>query len=200
MPSAESVYELSDLFAPPERTTAGPQTVSSRFVRTQRELSGGASLILDEFHDVRGASCCFVRLPRGPARTARFTGDGARTLESCPSGGWVVRPADEASCSYWVPQPPMLRKVDAHGRILSEQPASLVGLDASSTGVTLDVEVSGDSHLDCAVWRMPPDARDLLDALQRPSILEMQPVFMWGSHTAFRGPAGRTGLVRHCST
>src|SRR5207247_2147809 len=63
------------------------------------------------------------------------------------------------------------------------------GLDASSTGVTLCVDVSADSHLDCVVWQLPPGAPDLLDALQQPWVLEMQPVFMWGSHTVFRGPA-----------
>ncbi len=188
VPSDENVYELQEIFAPPESTTA-QERQSGRFVRRQRELSGRASLIMDEFRDVRGASCCFMRLPYGPARTVRFTVDGARTLESCPSGGWVVSPAAAANCSYWVPQPPVLRKVDSHGRILSEEPALLVGVDASSTGVTLHIEVQGDLHLDCAVWRLPPDAPDLLDALQRPLVLEMQPVFMWGSHTAFRGPA-----------
>ena len=186
--SDETVYELREIFAPPE-SPAATDAQSSPFARRQRGLSRGASLIIDEFREVRGASCCFVRLPYGPARTVRFAVAGGCAMESCPSGGWLVRSTDEASCSYWLPQPPVSRSVDSHGRILSEQPAPLVGVDASSTGVALGIEVGGDSHLDCAVWRLPPDARDLLDALQRPLILEMQPVFMWGSHTAFRGPA-----------
>jgi hypothetical protein len=162
---------------------------AGQFARKQWDLSHHATLIRDEFPDVLGASCVFIRLPCGPARIARFVLGGTHALESCSSGGWLLRSMDEASSSYWLPQRPVLRTVDSHGRILSEQPASLVGLGASSAGVTLDVEVADDSHLDCALWRLPPDAGGFLDALQRPLVLEMQPVFMWGSHTAFRGPA-----------
>jgi hypothetical protein len=93
------------------------------------------------------------------------------------------------TCSYWIPQPPVLRTIDSHGRILSERPAPLAGIEASSAGVTIDIEVPDDSHLDCAFWRLPSDASDLVAALERPLVLEVQPVFMWGSHTVFRGPA-----------
>jgi hypothetical protein len=189
VPSHENVYDLQEIIEPPEGTTARDAVQASQFVRKQWDLSHRATLIRDEFPDVPGASCGFIRLSRGPARIARFVVDGTHMLESCSSGGWLLRSVDEASSSYWLPQRPVLRTVDSHGRILSEQPASLVGLGASSAGVTLDVEVADDSHLDCALWRLPPDAGDLLDDLRRPLVLEMQPVFMWGSHTALRGPA-----------
>src|SRR5438132_7996559 len=189
MRSDDSVYALEGLFQPPGAAAARQVVQSELFMRTDWELSGRAAFILDQFSDAPGASCCFVRLPLGPARIVRLVVDGAHTLESCRSGGWLVKSADGASFSYWIPQSPVLRTIDSRGRILSERPASVVGVRASSDDATIEIEVRADSHLDCAFWRLSPDAADLMAALERPFVLEMQPVFMLGSHTAFRGPA-----------
>src|SRR5438552_8639407 len=117
MRSDDSVYALQRLCQPPEGAAARLVVQSSLFMRTEWEFAGRGALILDQFSDAPGASCCFVRLPRGPARIARFVVDGAHALESCPSGGWLVKSAGEASFSYWVPQSPVLRPSDSRGRI-----------------------------------------------------------------------------------
>jgi hypothetical protein len=184
-----NAFVLQEFFQPPDGTAARKVVHSNVFTRTKWEVSGRAAFIRDQFSDAPGASCCFVRLQRGPARIVRFVVDGAHTLASCPSGGWLVESTGDASFSYWVPQFPVLRTIDSRERILSERAAGVVGVRASSADATIEIEVPNDSHLDCVFWRLPPDAADLVAALERPLVLEMQPVFMWGSHTAFRGPA-----------
>ena len=87
-----NVYALQEFFQPPEGTPARQVVQSDLFQRTAREISGRAALILDQFSDTPGVSCCFVRLQRGPARIVRFVVDGAHTLASCPSGGWWLNP------------------------------------------------------------------------------------------------------------
>ena len=187
--SGGDVYALHELFQAPE-TTAVRQVVQSKlFTRTAWEITGSAVIILDQFADAPGTSCCFVRLSRGPARVVRFVVGGTHTIESCLSGGWLVKPAADAGDSYWIPQSPVLRTIDSHARILSEQAASIVGVNASSAATAIEIEVADDAHLDCVFWRFSPDASDIVAALQRPLVLELQPLFMWGSHTAFRGPA-----------
>jgi hypothetical protein len=162
---------------------------SNLFTRTAWEIPGSAEILLDQFADAPGTSCCSVRLSGGPRRVARFVVDGVHSIESCRSGGWLVKPAAEAGYSYWIPQSPVLRTIDSHARILSEQAASIVGVNASPVATTVEIEVADDAHLDCAFWRLSPDASDVVASLQCPLVLELQPVFMWGSHTAFRGPA-----------
>jgi hypothetical protein len=192
-----NVYVLQEFFQPPEGTAARQVVQSNLFMRKEWEVSGRAALILDQFSDAPGASCCFVRLQRGPARIVRFVVDGAHTLASCPSGGWLIKSAGEVSFWYWVPQSPVLRTIDSRERILSERAAAVVGVRASSADATIEIEVPNDSHLDCVFWRLPPDAADLVAGLERPLVLEMQPVFMWGSHTAFRGPADMYRYLIH---
>ena len=189
VPSENKVYALQEMFQRPAEATARVVVQSRRFARTEYELPGRGKLILDDFPDVPGAACCFVRSECGSAHSARFVLRGDFRLQSCPSGGWLLKSMAEATSSYWIPQPPVVRTIDARGRILSEHPTTPARLEASSAGVTIDIEVPDDAHLDCAIWRLPPDAPDLVGGLERPLVLEMQAVFMWGSHTAFRGPA-----------
>lgn len=189
VPSEDSTYALQEIFELPRDAAAREVARSSQFVRRQVELFGRAKLLVDEFSDVPGASCCFVRLAPGPARFARLVAGGDHTVESCPSGGWLVKSSGEAPVAYWIPRSPVLRRVDSRGRILSEQPASLAGIAASSRGIAVDVEVRDDQHLDCAIWRFAGPTADVVAGLGAPLVLEMQPVFMWGSHTVVRGPA-----------
>src|ERR1700681_2297626 len=141
-----NVYALQEFLQPPVGTAARQVVQSSLFMRNEWEGSGRAALILDQFSDARGASGCFVRLQRGPARIVRFVVDGAHPLASCPSGGWLIKPAGDAGFWYWVPQSPVLRTIDSRERILSERAAKVVGVRASSTETTIEIEVPNDSH------------------------------------------------------
>src|ERR1700676_4824085 len=101
-----NVYALQEFFQPPEGTTAWQVVQSNLFTRTKWEVSGRAALILDKYSATPGASCCFVRLQRALAQIVWFVVDESYTLQSCPSGGWLLKSAGEASFSYWVPQFP----------------------------------------------------------------------------------------------
>ena len=50
----------------------------------------------------------------------------------CPSGGWLLEPADNAQATYWIPRPPVLRRIDPQLRILSEGSAPIVAFAASA--------------------------------------------------------------------
>ena len=189
MSSRLRVYSLQQFFEPPAEARSRHIVHADGFVRTEYELPGPAKLTLDEFPGVPGVACCFLRAARGPAHIARFVLHGDCRLQACPSGGWLLKPRAVASSAYWIPQRPVLRTIDSRLRILSEKDAPLVEFEASVAEAALDIEVSDDAHLDCAIWRLPPDTFDIIAGLERPLVLELQPVFMWGSHTLFRGPA-----------
>jgi len=189
VPSNHKLYELGDLFEPPEGAEIRQVLQTDLFERTERSVFGAATLVSDKFADVDGACCCFLRLPRGEAHIARFVLLGAYSVESCPSGGWLIKSMDAAAAAYWIPQAPVMRGIDLHRRITSERAAPPVGFKVSPAEVTVDIEVPEDSHLDCAFWRLPAGPCELLAGLERPLVLERQPVFMWGSHTVLRGPA-----------
>jgi len=103
-----------------------------------------------------------VRLSRGEAQFARFAFQGAYKLEFFPSGGWLLKSVEETADSYCIPQSPVLRTIVSRARILSEQPARFVGFSASSTGVTIDIEVPNDTHLDCTFGACRPALPTLL--------------------------------------
>lgn len=65
----------------------------------------------------------------------------------------------------------------------------MVSLDATTHYVKIGLQVSENLTLDCVVWRLPSAELDLIAALNRPSILEIQRYFMWSSHTTYSCPA-----------
>ena len=122
-----SPLALRDMFEPPAAELRRHEIRSDIFSRSCCEDSGQASFTLDQFSDAGGASCCFLRLSAGEARTACLVVEGTYGLESCPSGGWLLKPVQPRYPTYWIPRFPILRKFDAHGRILAEEPAELLG-------------------------------------------------------------------------
>jgi len=190
MPHLEcSAYFLHKLFEPIGNGDARQILSSHRFTRTQQDEADQASFLLDRFPDAEGASCCFVRLQRGEARTISFIAQGAYLFEACPSGGWLLKAVQAELPSYWIPQAPILRTLDDCGHITAEQPASVVGLRASTTEMVVELQVPANLCLDWVCWRFEPNQRDILDALQRPISLEKRSYFLWGSKASFQRPA-----------
>jgi hypothetical protein len=182
-------YVLQDVFSPPAEAPHRTLISSNRFTRTEYEIAGRGELILDRFDDISEVSCFFLRSGRGPARSLGFGFRGECRVRSCAAGGWLLAPSLEGDPVYWIPRPPTLRAIDAHGRILSEQPAAAAAFELSSAGTRIEIGIPADVHLDWVVWQLPSDAADIAAALERLLVLEMQSTFMWGSHTALRGPA-----------
>lgn len=186
---AYRVYDLQQLFESPVRTGFRQVLQSATFSRIRRDLTGQASLVLDRFPDTEGASCCFLRLAETDALTARFTIQGEHRLVSCPSGGWLLKPVETALPSYWIPQAPLSRVLDSSGRILAEQSAAIVGFEATSKHLTVEIRTSGKMHLDLTLWRLPPGKAGIQEGLEQRFVLEKQPVFLWTSQTIYRAPA-----------
>lgn len=187
--SNNTLLSLQNLFEPPGDATTRDALESSQFKRIHCDLPGKATLLLDSFPGAGDASCCFVRLPAGKAGSARFTAQGISQIESCPSGGWSLKPADSSLPSYWIPQLPLARKLDSQQRILSEKPVSVTRFNISSDELSIEIEIPEDMNLDWTVWRFPAQDADISASLDRPLALETQPVFFWTSQTCFQSPA-----------
>lgn len=161
-------------------------TASMHRVRIEPWGAIGETL-LDTFPQHPGQACAFLRLPRGPARRVPLTFDGVDDLMPCEAGGWLLRtagtPADGRG-GYWMPQPPTLRRLDAHGRILWQQPLPKPDVRIGDGRAVLTVDVPADAHLDLVVWRFAPAAGGMVDALAAPLALERQRWFLRSSHAA----------------
>ena len=187
---------LRALFEAPESAVLRHEIHGATFARSSWEASGEARLVLDRFRDAGDAACCFVRLAPGEGST-RLVVEGAYGLESCASGGWLIRPVDAWRPVYWIPRFPTLRRCDAQGRILTEEPATLQGFRPTLEESSIEIAGRGDASLDCTVWRFPADASGFIGELQRPLRLELQPIFMLASHTSLCGPAGIYNYLVH---
>lgn len=186
--TSDFLFALNELFEPPVETEIQQVVASSQFKRTHHDLSGKATLLLDNFPDTAGVSCCFIRIP-SMAQSVHFVAQGANRIESCPSGGWVLKPGNTALPSYWIPQPPQARKLDSQGRILSEEKAAITSFNISPENLSIKVEIPKDMVLDLTIWLFPAEDSDIHSALNQLNTLEKQPVFLWTSQTRYRLPA-----------
>ena len=180
--------ELEDMFSANSVPEARRQIDSPVFIRTETTIVDGVSLLRDQFADSQ-ASACFLRISGRSARSANIGLEGAYQLTTCRAGGWLFTPADPASDSYWIPQPPNLRKLDRDGHILEHGVAQLNGATISSSRLGLAIDILPAQNLDLVVWRLPAQDPDLVNALQALSSLEQQRYFLWSSHTAYARPA-----------
>lgn len=187
--SACRTYRLGELFQISDIARSEPVVSSGLFSRSLASLPDGGTLLRDDFPDGKGACCLFVRLPQGASSGTRFVVDGTYHVASCVAGGWLLESRDEAAPSYWIPQPPVLRTTDAHGRILQEEAASLTGFDASTHELAVSVQALPGLSLDCVVWRIPEEARGLCSELKHLYNLETARTFLWSSQTAYGLPA-----------
>ena len=188
-PSVHGAYELQQLLEPPADTEPEHAVNSACFERIQWDSFNKATLILDRFPDETGASCCFLRIPPGDEQMIRFIVKGGYQAVACLSGGWLLKPVEATLPSYWIPQAPVLRTFDSSDRILSENSVSLAGFMASSSELTVDIETPGNMHLDITVWRFLPEATYILEALERPLVLETQSIYLWNSQTGYKALA-----------
>lgn len=182
-------FSLHNLFALPEDARTQHTLVSSDFKRTHVELSGQATLVLDSFPDAGGASCCFLRIPADLGRCVHLKAPSIKQIDSCPSGGWVLKSADAASPSYWIPQPPRARRLDSQQRILSEKPVSISAFSACCEQVSIKIEIPENTSLDFTIWQFPASVSEVCAELERLLVLETQALTLWNSQTAYRSPA-----------
>lgn len=146
-----------------------------------------AHVLLDRFAGAE--ACAFVRIEPGDRDHFDVRLPGAYSIASCAAGGWLASPRDRTAPSYWFPQPPMLRKLDADGHVLAHRRAEITGFrnGADETGITLGTLPQ--HCLDIVAWRLPAGDRSLAAELAEGLAIERQPWFMWSSHTSYRRAA-----------
>lgn len=181
-------YPVGDLFT-------STQADGSEIVRTlaaRRVLAksdrGGVQTRLDVFLDME-AACCFSRIPSSPAGDINLVLAGSYDVTTGEAGGWFMHPLEAGLSSFWMPQPPTLRRLDAHGHVLEERAAPVTGLACSPTQIDLKIRVPDGWVLDCTLWRFAPASQAWLRELQDLLAQETQPQLLWGSHTLYRRPA-----------
>ena len=196
MPSSRYLLPLRVLFDTPPDAMLRRETAGARFLRSEWELNGACSLILDRFPDTAETDCCFWRIAPHDRGTVRFLLDGAYAMQTCPSGGWLLKPGKPTLSTFWVPQVPVFRTYDSNRRMTYEAPASLRGFDSTAIETAIDFDGRGDAALECVAWRLPA-ASTIVAALERPIALETQSVFMLSSHATLRGPADVYDYLSH---
>lgn len=187
--SGEPIFAMVEVFRHAADGDRGTEVFASATVcRRRLDLADGTDVLADRFPDQPGADCCFLRLPRAAERTVRVVFDGVDEALGCAAGGWLLRSRRQGANSptYWIPQLPICRRLDAHGRILSQQDAGFGGFGSSAEGLWVDVGIAPDMHLDLAVWRFSA-ATDAPDALAAPLAIERQRWFLRSSHTNIQG-------------
>ena len=184
--AAVACYRLPDWFDASAGHSARPLVSGSDAIRTQVLLPGGEA-VLDRFDSGRTA-CCFARFAAPDHPRIRLELPGQHRVETTTAGGWLLIPASNDHDTYWLPAPPVLRALDDAGHILAERNAEIIGLQADTTGLAMELSVPAGMVLDVLAWRFPPEA-GISEELNRPHALENQSYFLWGSHTAYRRPA-----------
>jgi hypothetical protein len=153
---------------------------------------GGIDCVRDDFVS-DGASCLFIRFrPTAAASVHRLDLGGQHVLRRCDAlGGWLVEPAADDGSIFWMPEAPMLRVLDAFGRITAESSAPLADLAIGEAGASAAFAVPDGHVLDWAVWRLAPAgggaaSKDWHREFAAALAIERQPFFIYASHTATR--------------
>ncbi|MEZ0148374.1 MAG: hypothetical protein AB9Q19_03510 [Candidatus Reddybacter sp.] len=132
--------------------------------------------LLEQYND---ASCHFMRCHS--ENTLKIP--SINNIRSLHCGGWLL---EGTSTSYWLPQLPVSRNLDAHGHILNQGSASLSSLALTQHGLELTLTPEPGHVIDTVLWKLSPQ---LLDELTKLAPIETQSYFLWGSHTLYQKPA-----------
>lgn len=187
--SSDTLLLIESLFAKGRDAEMQHSVKSGQFNRIHCDLPGMVTLILDSFPDTGGTSCCFIRLEPGKPRPVRFLAQGIGRIEACPSGGWILKAVDTVQPSYWIPQPPLARRLDQQQRILSEETVSISDFSVSSNELSVEFLIPENMNLDWVIWCFPAEDSGIQTALEQLSTLERQPLSLWNSQTRYQSPS-----------
>jgi hypothetical protein len=188
--------DLNNLFSSTHsRNIESAQFTILGLSRIHFDVFKDAACIIDSFSE-SGEVCCFLRLPPGEQRTARFVLEGQYSIKACMAGGWLLIPAEHELPSYWSPLPFMLRALDSHGRILKSRTAEIIGFDATAQRLEVTATIPDGMSLDWVVWRFPVESV-LVAELEQLLVLETQAYFTWSSHTLYQKPSDLYAHLLH---
>jgi hypothetical protein len=170
--------ELADLFSAVQARGGSWAGLDRR----RCEVAEGVEAVLDGFPNT-AARCLFLRIVGG--RLVRFSLVGGYSLKTCPAGGWLFEPQTNGRQLYWLPQLPRRRRVDAVGHIVFE--ADAVPAEAGLTAGILEVAFKAQSNefIDFVCWQFPQGETAWHRELVEHAVIERQPYFAFGSHTAY---------------
>ncbi len=134
------------------------------------------------------AECLFLQGAAADGQGLALSLAGDYRVSACAAGGWLILPGNGGDHAFWIPQAPRWRRYDPEGRILAEQEAGLAELAVSPASLTVGFAAVADHVLDWVIWRLP-GASDWIAQLERPTTLESQAYYLWGSHTVYQRPA-----------
>ena len=175
---------LLELFDGPRETPAHVRVACAQASRLAWDIDAGSHARLDEDRQA-GARCLMLRLTGTAAPISlRLADVGA--IEAVAGGGWLLKRQTDPTRTFWLPCAPRVRRLDAHARILEDEPAPIAALDLQDHTAQLTLSVPGAAVLDCLLWDLPGALATELTQLGAP---EGQGLFLWGSHTCFRRPA-----------
>jgi hypothetical protein len=194
----EAVQVPATELATPPRSTGFRRLIDSmEFVRHESPLPGGGVALVDRFPRIPGVRCTFARYPAAAEREVVLRVDGRLRLQACAHGGWLLHPRDDSSPAYWIPTLPVLRKHDSQGHVLAERPAPLDGMREEEGHWEFRTQVPQGWCLDAVGWRFEQVALSMVHGLAKPSTLERQPIFLWGSKVNCHLPAGLYRYLLH---
>jgi hypothetical protein len=193
-----ATLDVEALFAgaPGRPPTAHEALALDGFRRLRLPLEAGGEALVDTFPQTPAQACGFIRLPCVPGHSVTLAFAGVGEPVPCAAGGWLLRATDAATgrACYWIPQPPVRRTLDAHGRILTQNPLALEHTRLGDGRLALRVDAEADAFVDLAVWRFAGPAPDAMQTLDAPLALERHRWFLRSSHAA----VDRVGDLYRC--
>lgn len=190
LPSGAAPLALDDLFEP-RRWAKGETLVATGVAARERQTSADGAVVVqrDDFVEMPGVTCAFVRIATGAVTPLRFVAQGDFRLVTCAVGGWLLEAVDADRVSYWIPSLPKLRIFDAHERVLVEQDASVANFGVADGGLEVVFDAPPGQVFNWSVWRIAPSARDMVAELQTLLNLERTRTYLWSSQATIGLPA-----------
>ncbi|NOR68309.1 MAG: hypothetical protein GQ532_01200 [Methylomarinum sp.] len=179
---------LSELFLVKE---SSQQLKTVGLTRSISSLKAYESII-DQYSQVTSAS---IRI--SSEENVTFICEHAYHFEKVESGGYLGRPIDKKQPFLWLPKPPIKRKINTDRHILSEQSASLQGLQWIDHTASFTLKTNKNTNFDLVIWHFPNDFP--IEEITSISSLEYQGSFLWGSHGSVSCPADLYNHLIHGS-
>lgn len=174
--------------------TSGMEVLSFQgFSRHNSRLDEQIALVRDRYPEF-GADCTFIRIASEESLTCRLELTGGYRIATCVAGGWLLCTEASDLPLYWIPQPPVIRTLDAQQRILEEQHAELLSITADINKLSTSIAILAGEVLDLTLWRFNSGAAMWASELDDLLPIEAQSYFTYASHSTYTRPAD---LYRH---
>lgn len=185
--ASDLVLNVRELFAAPTAGSDGHRLFGGAFLRAAGPIGPCAERIVDTGE---GWACCFLRIAPGSKVAIAISLDGAYTLKSCVSGGWLLQAEDPLAPLLWIPQAAVRRVISAAGHITRETLSWPTALECGAlrTVVRLDVPRAGEVF-DLTICQLDPAVHHWRAELECLKPVEIRPAFVYGSHSSYARPA-----------